>query len=97
VRWIRDDADEVVLSTESTSPAYLVLADTFYPGWQAAVDGAPAPIFPADVGFRAVAVPAGTHTVRFVYRPRSVGAGLLVAGVAVAAAVLMIRRERRVA
>jgi hypothetical protein len=93
VRWILDDADEVVLETDGESGGYLMLADTYYPGWRATVDGGSSPIFPADVGFRAVAVPPGKHTVRFVYRPLAMGAGVVVMLAAVAAAWMTVRRR----
>jgi hypothetical protein len=93
VRWILDDAGEVVLETEGGSSGYLMLADTHYPGWRATVDGISAPIFPADVGFRAVAVPPGKHTVRFVYRPLAMGSGVAVMLAAVAAAWITLRRR----
>ncbi len=57
---------------------YVVLSDSYYPGWRVQVDGAPAPIFIADYAFRAVAVPAGTHTINFEYAPTSVTLGLLI-------------------
>lgn len=74
-------------------PGYAVLSDTYYPGWRAFVDGSPQPAYIADYNFRAVAVPAGTHTVTFEYAPFSATLGLLVsagalmvwAGLAVAA------------
>jgi hypothetical protein len=61
--------ERIVVATESDSPALLVLRDAFYPGWNATIDGAPAEIYPVDVLFRGVAVPAGAHEVRFVYDP----------------------------
>ncbi len=61
----------------STAQAgYLVFAETWYPGWQATVDGRRAPMMRADVGFSAVAVPAGHHVVAKIYRPPLVFAGL---------------------
>jgi hypothetical protein len=49
--------------------ALLVLAESYYPGWMAWVDGAPAEIYRTDIAFRGVAVPAGSHTVRMEFRP----------------------------
>ena len=69
---------EVVAETDG----YLVLLDSYYPGWRAYVDGKQAEILRATYSFRAVRVPAGKHRVEFVYRPRSFYAGLSVTGVA---------------
>jgi hypothetical protein len=80
--FVRDD--DVVVEVETTAPAIglLVLADTFYPGWTATIDGVPAPIVPANHLFRGVVVPAGTHRVRFEYAPSRVTAGAVVTAVA---------------
>ena len=40
-------------------PAYLVLTDTYFPGWIAQIDGEDTPIYRADGNFRAVVVPGG--------------------------------------
>lgn len=60
---------------------WVVLSDAAYPGWIAFVDGAPAPVYPADLAFRAVRVPAGTHTVVWKYESSSWRIGLVVSGV----------------
>ena len=77
--------DYVEMTTVAPGRRLLVLTDLFYPGWIAEVDGRPAPIRLANFAFRAVTVPAGTHTVRFVYRP-----GSLLWGAAVSAAALVM-------
>ena len=60
---------EVVLEADSPDGGFLVLNDLWHPWWLAEVDGKPAEILRANVLFRAVAVPPGRHTVRFVFRP----------------------------
>jgi hypothetical protein len=61
--------DEVVVGTNSSQGGWLVLNDVWHPWWFAEVDGRAAPILRANVLFRAVAVPRGRHTVRFIFRP----------------------------
>ena len=50
-------------------PGYFVLLEMPYPGWAAEVDGVSVPWRPANVIGKAVAVPAGSHVVRFRYTP----------------------------
>ena len=76
-RIVEDLPERVVVETDAATPAYLVLADTFDPGWSATVDGRPAPIWPAYVAFRAVYLPQGTHTVVFTYRPAGFESGAI--------------------
>ncbi len=80
---VTDKPESVVIQTASDGPAYLVLADTFDPGWSATLDGQPVPIRPAYVAFRAVFVPEGEHTVAFFYEPAGFRTGLAVSGVGV--------------
>ncbi|GIK41247.1 MAG: hypothetical protein BroJett011_50800 [Chloroflexota bacterium] len=71
VNVVTEGANEVSLEVEAPSAGFVVLTDTYYPGWQATVDNQPAPIWPANLAFRAVAVEAGTHVIVFRYRSRS--------------------------
>ncbi len=50
---------------------YLVLSDSYFPGWEAAVDGKPARILRANYLIRAVALEPGAHEIVFRYRPWS--------------------------
>ncbi len=80
--------NEVTLRAEMPQAGFVVLADLYDAGWQAAVDGQPVPIYQANTVSRAVAVPAGTHDIRFVYRPLPFYAGALVSGVVLLAVIL---------
>jgi hypothetical protein len=60
-----------IIDVEVTSPqgGYLVLNDQWHPWWRAEIDGKPASLLRANVMFRAVAVEAGTHRIRFSFHP----------------------------
>jgi MYXO-CTERM domain-containing protein len=62
----------VRIEAELDAPGFVVFVSTHDPGWQATVDGAPAPLLRANLAFCAVAVPAGRHVVELVYRPSAV-------------------------
>lgn len=60
---------EVVIEAESPDGGWVVLNDVWHPWWFVEVDGSPATLKRANVLFRAVEVPSGRHTVRFVFQP----------------------------
>jgi hypothetical protein len=68
----------ITIHTSASADAWLVLSDTFYPGWTAAVDGQVVTVLRGDVLFRVVPVPAGEHDVEFRFEPASVRTGLLI-------------------
>jgi hypothetical protein len=57
---------------------YLVLSDTYYPGWRAYVDGEEEEVLRANYAFRAVPLKSGQHTVLFKYDPLSFKMGLAI-------------------
>ena len=94
------DHERVAIDTDASGRRLLVLSDTWFPGWRAAIDGTPVPIARANVAFRAVAVPPGRHRVVFDYAPASFRIGAAISGAAllliVGWTVLAERRRRSV-
>jgi hypothetical protein len=76
VKIISYQPDEVEITAQMPRPGFLLLLDTYFPGWTATVDGRPSKIYRADYNFRAVTLPAGTSSVKFSYRPLSFCLGL---------------------
>jgi len=92
--------ETVTVQVQTTGAGYLVLADAYYPGWQATLDGHAVPVLQADLAFRAVYLPdGGPHTVTFHYVSAYWLYGWFVAGVtalvAVAVLLVMVARGRR--
>ena len=96
VRLVSRGSSNVTLQADMACRGMVVLADTYYPGWHATVDGAPATICEAYGGIRGVVVDAGAHEIRMVYRPLSiiVGAVLTLAGFLGMAVLLVMSRRR---
>ena len=72
--------NEVTVKVNCPQPAILVCVDTYSPGWEVSVDGRPDKILRANYMFRAVALFAGEHEVKFKYLPRSFVVGAMVSG-----------------
>ncbi|MFO8057036.1 MAG: YfhO family protein [bacterium] len=63
--------NRVEAAVHAESPATLVLADIYYPGWRAWVDGEETRVHRADCTFRAVRVPEGKSKVVFKFISRT--------------------------
>jgi hypothetical protein len=91
----------LTIETDLPEDGWLFVSDTWYPGWDAAVDGDGTDIEQAMGAFRAVQVPAGTHVVTMDYRAPEfwVGARITVTAIVMWAAslvtYLVLRRRRR--
>jgi hypothetical protein len=67
--WIEDEPDRVAFDADAPDRAFVVLADTWFPGWEAHVDDQPVAIHRVNQLTRGVVLPAGRHRVTMQYVP----------------------------
>lgn len=63
-------------------PSFLVIADTWYPGWRCEVDGKPRPVLRANIAWRAVPLEKGDRMVVLRFEPVSLPIGRRITGLA---------------
>lgn len=86
VRYLTYEPNRIEAEVVTPAPGYAVFSEAYHPYWEAAVDGAAVPVARADLAFRAVVVPAGTHRVSMQYRPHAFERARFVSGAVLAAA-----------
>ncbi len=95
--WSIPGEEHYEVSTNAS--AYLVVRASHARGWQAHVDGVPAPVLRANGKHRAVAVSAGRHEVVLRYAPPGLVPGLALSVLSLLVALLLlasgVRRGRR--
>jgi hypothetical protein len=96
-----EDQRLLAIDVTAAADAFLLIADTYYPGWTAAVDGQPVPLYRANLSVRGLAVPAGRHLVELRYDPPGLATGAALSAIAltallawIAAAYAVSRRVR---
>ncbi len=99
VEILSETNNRLELLAKSTEDDFLILSDTYYPGWRVYVDGNPQKIYQANYAFRAVPLSAGAHQVKFIYDPMSfkLGAGITFLGVLGCIIGLTVRRKAKIA
>ena len=60
----------VTLNPVPPQPGYLLIAENWYPDWQATVDGRPAQVLRGDYSLITVALPAGAKVVELAFRSK---------------------------
>jgi hypothetical protein len=64
--------NDLMFSSNNSKNGLAVFSDIYYPyGWEATVDGKPAPIMRVNYVLRAIKVDAGKHEIKFQFRPSS--------------------------
>lgn len=78
VNLIRSSALRTEFDVYTSAPGWLLISDTYYPGWKATVNGRQTTIRQAHLALRAIEIPEGRHTVVFVYDPDSFRFGMFI-------------------
>jgi hypothetical protein len=75
--------NDIKMNYQADRQGLLILTDSYYPGWEAKIDGKTVPIYRADYTFRGIVVPQGNHSIEFTYYPLSfrLGEYLATAGI----------------
>ncbi len=89
------DNNRIAIKAAAQADGLLVLADQYFQGWEATVDGAPVPVQRVNHYMRGVPLTAGEHEVVFTFAPRSlqIGAALSLLGLLLAV-VLIVKGTR---
>ena len=77
IKNINYTANKITLSAELDQNGFLVLSDTYYPGWKAYVDGKETTIYKTDYIIRSIFLEKGFHNVEFIYDPISFKIGYI--------------------
>jgi len=70
ITLVNNNNDEVNYKSSSTKKQLAVFSEIYYKqGWKAYIDNTEAPIVKANYVLRALVVPAGSHSIRFEFKP----------------------------
>lgn len=69
VNLLRDEVNLLEVMVSTNSAGWVRIADSWYPGWRATIDGNRATVERVDYLFKGVCVPAGNHIVTLRYQP----------------------------
>ncbi len=90
-------ANSVLIDASTYQASMVILSDTYYPGWQATIDGKQTKIYRVDCDMRGIVVTPGKHVIEMDYDPLSFKIGLGISmftfvGLALASVVIAWRR-----
>lgn len=70
IKLTRFDNDTIEYSVEGSRPQFAVFSEVYYPnGWNAYIDGQKVDYVKANYVLRGLSIPAGKHTVKFIFEP----------------------------
>lgn len=80
IKLIQNKNDEITYQFNAATNQFAVFSEVYYPlGWKAFIDGKETPYCKTNYALRGLAIPAGKHSIEFVFDPASVRVGEKVA------------------
>ena len=80
VKLVQNKNDEITYEFNAASNQFAVFSEIYYPnGWEAYIDGKKTAYCRTDYALRGLAVPAGKHSIKFVFDPASFRVGETIA------------------
>jgi len=106
IKLIKNDNDIATYQFQSKTNQFAVFSEIYYDrGWKAYIDDKETPIVNTDYALRGLAIPKGTHNIKFEFRPASYYSSVKIAVVASAigwililvSVVLAFRKRKKIA
>jgi uncharacterized membrane protein YfhO len=103
IQLVENRNDEITYRSSAAAPRFAVFSEIFYEkGWKAYIDNTEVPIIRTNYVLRGLAVPAGQHSIHFVFKPASFYngqatariAGVIIAVLVVASIFLTYKKQR---
>jgi len=89
--YIHYDNDEIIIDANTGNNSFLVLADSYYPGWKAFVDDKETRIYKTNGLTRGIIINGeGRHRIVFSYKPNSFFIGIAISSFTLMLLVIMI-------
>jgi len=70
-------SNKITIDIELNNNGFLVLGDTYYPGWKAYIGGKETKIYKTNYIMRSIFIKKGVHKVEFIYNPSSFKIGYI--------------------
>ncbi|MCC7378134.1 MAG: YfhO family protein [Chitinophagaceae bacterium] len=76
IKLLQNNNDEIKYEFNAATNQFAVFSEVYYPlGWEVFIDGKKTTYCKTDYALRGLAIPAGKHTIEFVFDPASVRVG----------------------
>jgi len=95
---IEENPLSMTLKVSISKDGWLMIGNSWYPGWKATIDGEKTEIYRGFSLFQVIRLPAGNHNVELQYKPLSVLIGLIIsiAGLAFLIAIGVFSRKKHI-
>ncbi len=91
----QESETETIANVHSDKNSIFLARQSYYPGWQAYVDGEKTEVYAANVNSMAITIPSGQHILKLKYQPKSLVTGGLITILSYLALVVFFKFSRK--